>query len=649
MSSPAQGYAIEIAFDERARQLHDAEIARGYYAVQDGWRFWFARVSLENSSNSGSGCIYFVDQDKYRNRVVKAEMVDSGGYLREAVFFLKPDVYGFQAQLCPNTALVGYVYGEIPRNQTPASVTLPTRDGTGFKLDLTKTSVVTPPLLDVTQAPSKEFVWDSQEFSVRVYPVTPRMDNGRDRLVFHVELENKGGYNLEDAVKIVAIDNHGRFFGNSTDAPRIVPGSKQAFEITSYIAAPTNPQLEVSKSNITRIFAMVLLKQNPQQDSYYNSGSLYYDAARDGSFTSSSAVATAQTSTQNLSNLQPISRATISNLNLIGEIKVSSDRAIFSADGSQLAVYAGEQLEVWDVATGELKFTLDHSDEIGAYMFSPTDHILATITNIHQVTRLWDTDTGKMIAEFNDAWYGLAFSPDGAAFAYGIHQYNGTYTNGFGLWDVKNRKAKPGVSLQTETLYMPRTFSPDGKFLYTDNGYSRITVWDTTKLTEVGVLTCDNEWKDSQVYYPAGAASITVYNENGILCLFDPNTFERQARLDVSDADTGIAISAQYIAYVMYTGDAKYALHVMDTKTRRDVLVTSPFEYYLMRMRFAGVNQELLSISIDDVVYGAGERTEFWSVESGKKLHEIKTFISTISPDGMRLLSNEGKYWGVLR
>ena len=76
-------------------------------------------------------------------------------------------------------------------------------------------------------------------------------------------------------------------------------------------------------------------------------------------------------------------------------------------------------INVWDAATGELKFKLTgHSACVGELAFSPDSARLAS-SSPDQTTRIWDLSTGQEVLTLpQGAIYShLAFSPDGTRLA----------------------------------------------------------------------------------------------------------------------------------------------------------------------------------------------------------------------------------------
>jgi len=276
----AQGYAIDILYDEAAQEVYKQEVypfeEKAAYPVQEGWRFWLATVSLENpDGNLNRDCIKF----EGRNGILATNLVDSGGFEHKAFVSFRPMTEGFTVRLCPNVGVVAYAYGEIPKNQSPTSISLSDYTDQPFNIDLTKTSQASYPILDTSVTlPSQQvdFGNSNNSFAFKVSPlaISPTKNSDQDKLSFRIDLENNGGQNFRyDRIRITAIDNYGRWYvENSQDADigyNLVPGEKRSFDLGATYPGP-------SRDGITRVLALIWIDVDDDY-SYYFEGQLYYD------------------------------------------------------------------------------------------------------------------------------------------------------------------------------------------------------------------------------------------------------------------------------------------------------------------------------------------------------------------------------------
>jgi WD40 repeat protein len=89
------------------------------------------------------------------------------------------------------------------------------------------------------------------------------------------------------------------------------------------------------------------------------------------------------------------------------------DRLAFNAPGTILFTAQGEKLQVRDVPSGKLRFSLAASGDIDLVVPDPSSGSFATVT--HGRLTVWDTATGARLAQLPDVGYvrSAAFSPDG--------------------------------------------------------------------------------------------------------------------------------------------------------------------------------------------------------------------------------------------
>jgi serine/threonine protein kinase/WD40 repeat protein len=141
------------------------------------------------------------------------------------------------------------------------------------------------------------------------------------------------------------------------------------------------------------------------------------------------------------------------------------------------------QVEVWEVASGHKRFTLEGPESIvWALAFSPDGRRLAAVDQAGGV-RVWDVGDGRLVA----AWEGpqgvfqLAFSPDGTRLA-GVTHSQVT------LWDAAHGHEVLSLALvgaDVGRAFTPSVaFSPDGTYLAAMHPNNRIVVWGAAELTE---------------------------------------------------------------------------------------------------------------------------------------------------------------------
>jgi WD40 repeat protein/serine/threonine protein kinase len=213
-----------------------------------------------------------------------------------------------------------------------------------------------------------------------------------------------------------------------------------------------------------------------------------------------------------------------------------------SPDGTRLAT-GGDQLDLWDVATGLRRAALKgHATWVMSAAFAPGGDLLVT-ADADGVLKLWDGHTGAELATFQvyppmrpvgptagdrTEWNGganyvtgLAFSPDGKVLV-------AAGSKGVKLWDVRTRRPLPGLKQDT-TCHLFCTFSRDGTLLATARGMvlgiggatggggNDITLWDPATGMVRAVLSAHGFTPASLAFSPDGKTLATGGSDGQIM------------------------------------------------------------------------------------------------------------------------------------
>jgi WD40 repeat protein len=132
----------------------------------------------------------------------------------------------------------------------------------------------------------------------------------------------------------------------------------------------------------------------------------------------------------------------------------------FAPDGATLALGRDKAVELWDVASGQLRQSLDgHTAAVSALAYSADGHLLASGSQDWTV-KLWDPAAAKERATLighRHVVASLAFSPDGRTLASGGHD------RVVRLWHVATGQEL--LALSTTCAVKSIAFSPDGRTL----------------------------------------------------------------------------------------------------------------------------------------------------------------------------------------
>ncbi len=257
----------------------------------------------------------------------------------------------------------------------------------------------------------------------------------------------------------------------------------------------------------------------------------------------------------------------------------------FSPDGQTLAV-GSSSLELWDLATGTVRQTLQVNEEVHCVAFSPDGTKLASTSAWHtSKTKLWNLATAppQLIHEWRGAW-AVAFSPDGtrlaatsdagwnrtlrildvatkaeiavydtqvaeiSAVAYspdGKTLAMGCYDRTVRLWEPETGKSRTMAHLNQISGVR---FSPDGKTLASVSFDKTIKLWDVNLKPDELTIQGHKAGRAGIAFSPDGKTLAYSANDRTIrIC--NPVTGETQATFDCQ---------GDFISWVTFSRDSRH-------------------------------------------------------------------------------------------
>ena len=147
----------------------------------------------------------------------------------------------------------------------------------------------------------------------------------------------------------------------------------------------------------------------------------------------------------------------------------------FSPDGQLISGACDRTMQLWDCASGQLQHMLAHGEQITAIKFSPDGQLIAGACD--RTIRLWDCISGQLryalTHEYPIEW--LAFSRDGYRVAGGCVSEGGMTA---GLWDTVS--GRPLHTFAHGEISTCLAFDPNGNTLASGTENGTVWIWDAS-------------------------------------------------------------------------------------------------------------------------------------------------------------------------
>jgi WD40 repeat protein len=314
------------------------------------------------------------------------------------------------------------------------------------------------------------------------------------------------------------------------------------------------------------------------------------------------------------------------------------DRLAFSPDGRRLAAMAQGFVRVWDLGTGRELFDGRHSGMVRRIVYAPNGRTIAT-SGTDQTVRLWETATGRMIANLGSHGY---TDPAPAFLPGGIRLLTVDAKRGIRSWDSESGKEERTIPihLMSGAGPLPVTqfaLSPDGKraaVFWPDRG-SWLLIVDLESGKTVLEGSSKGLWnKDSaaSLAYSADGKSIIASGGAGTIVTWNADTAKPWVRFEAGAQFNSLAIPSPDGAQVVAS--------LQDSSVRFWNLVTGKETGMIRAQKWVSA----VAFSLDGrALVTAGDQTvRWWDAKEGKEIAPPAAvaghmFSLAFSPDGKEL------------
>jgi WD40 repeat protein len=200
--------------------------------------------------------------------------------------------------------------------------------------------------------------------------------------------------------------------------------------------------------------------------------------------------------------------------------------AAFSPDGKSLATGSTDGLRLWDTGSGQLLHNFEDAGTLSyGAAFSADGHYLLC-DNIEGTATLWDAATGRaerrFIARSGFQIYDVKFSPDGRSMLTAGTNPNQMPGQMVWVWDLQT--GEPKLQINGDDPIFQATFSPDGQYILGAVGNRPVAeLWDAKTGSLLREFKGHSDSLNGVAFSPDGKYAATASNDN-TACLWNEQT-----------------------------------------------------------------------------------------------------------------------------